>query len=148
MKAATAAENWSDMSSEDMLDLAWSRGLRVSERPLPDLMFGLYSDSMRLILIDSRILEHQRRVALTHELIHAERRDAACTNPHSREELRTIRQTALRLVDPLEYATSETFYEGDSYLISCDLNVTVQVVREYRRYLSEETMPEHRVMSA
>ena len=53
----------------------------------------------------------------------------------------TIRgaETALWLVDPIEYATAERLYDGDSYLIACELGVTVQVVEDYKSLLASRT---------
>ena len=37
---------------------------------------------------------------------------------------------------PVEYATAERLYDGDSYLIACELGVTVQVVEDYKSLLA------------
>jgi Zn-dependent peptidase ImmA (M78 family) len=128
---------WSQLDYEMLLELAERRGLRVLERALPDLLTGLYSESHRLILVESRILEEQQRVALAHELIHAERHDASCAAaPFSKIELATRREVAIRLVNPEAYRIAEET-GGYAYQIACDLGVTVQCVRDYQRYLEE-----------
>jgi len=47
------------------------------------------------------------------------------------------RETALRLINPTEYAIAERMYEGDSYLIAQALDVTVQVVEDYKEMLHD-----------
>lgn len=132
------AGKWSHLTYEMLLELAEGRGLRVLERPLPDLLTGLYSDSQRVILIDSRMIECQQRVALAHELIHAEHHDSACaSSPFSKVELATRREVAIRLIDLGKYRTAEQV-NGYAYGIACDLEVTVQCIRDYQRYLKEQ----------
>ena len=48
---------------------------------------------------------------------------------------RTRRETALKLIDPLEYRTAEAMYEGDAYQIACELDVTLQVIQDYQQLL-------------
>lgn len=129
--------DWSQLDYEMLLELAEQRGLSILERPLPDMLNGLYSDSRRIILIESRILEEQQRVTLAHELIHAERHDAGCASaPFSKIEMITRRETAIRLIDPEAYRTAEETI-GYAYGIACELGITVQCVRDYQRYLKE-----------
>ena len=47
------------------------------------------------------------------------------------------KETALWLVNPAEYASAERLYDGDPYLIACELGVTMQVVNDYRQILSD-----------
>ena len=51
----------------------------------------------------------------------------------TKAELRARRCAASRLISQIEYASAENVYEGDGYLIACELDVTVQVVEDYRR---------------
>jgi Zn-dependent peptidase ImmA (M78 family) len=104
---------------------------------MPDLMSGVYSDSLNMIIIRSDQLDHQKRVAIAHELIHAERHDGGCAGIHSREETRTRITTALRLINRTEYALAEQLREGNVYDIACDLRITVQTVRDYQQWLDE-----------
>lgn len=100
-------------------------------------MNGLYCDRLRLIVLHDRLNDRQRRCTLQHELIHAVRHDAGCgTLAGIRAEKRTRRQTAATLIDPLEYATAEAAYDGDTYLMSVELGVTTQVLEDYRAYLA------------
>lgn len=139
LKVETDDEIWSKLDYEDLLSIAEERGLLVVERPLPNLLSGLYSDSRTTILIDSRIRDWQKRVTLVHEMVHAEHHDAACASaPFSKVEIRTRTEVALRLIDPVEYRTSEDVREGRAYDMACDLNITVQCIRDYQRWLKDQ----------
>lgn len=52
-----------------------------------------------------------------------------------KEEARARKETALRLIDPESYETAELTYEGDLYLMANELNVTIQVIQDYRDLL-------------
>ena len=68
--------------------------------------------------------------------MHARHHDPGCGIIGAKAERRTRRETALWLVGPVEYATAERLYDGDSYLIACELGVTVQVVEDYKSLLA------------
>ena len=53
---------------------------------------------------------------------------------------RTRRETALKLINPLEYQTAEAMYEGDPYQIACELDVTLQIIQDYQRILDSSHM--------
>ena len=125
--------------NDDPLTLwASTMGVMVEDRMLAGGMCGFYYAPLRLIVLDSRLTDHQRRCTLCHELIHAQYSDTGCgTLAGTKAERRTRRETALRLVDPVEYATAERVFEGDVWRIACELGVTVQVVRDYQDTLSQ-----------
>ena len=104
--------------------------VRVEERKLERGLCGLYCDALRLIIVDDRLLDHQKVCTLCHELVHARHHDPGCGIIGAKAERRTRKETALWLVDPVEY-------DGDSYLIACELGVTVQVIDDYRQILSD-----------
>ena len=106
--------------------------VRVEERSLGRGLCGLYCDTLRLIIVDNRLLDHQKMCTLCHELVHARHHDTGCGIIGTKAEQRTRKETALWLVGPVEYATAERLYDGDSYLIACELGVTVQVVEDYK----------------
>lgn len=110
--------------------------VRVEERKLGRGLRGLYCDALRLIIVDDRLLNHQKVCTLCHELVHARHRDPGCGAVGAKAERRTRRETALWLVNPVEYATAERLYDGDSYLIARELGVTVQVVEDYKSLLA------------
>ncbi len=71
-------------------------------------------------------------------LVHARYHDNGCGTPYGvKAERRARRQTALRLIDPVEYASAEALCEGDAYRIACELDVTLQVVNDYQDMLHD-----------
>ena len=113
-------------------------GLSVVSRDLPRDICGLYDDRHRLILLADWLNQRQRRCTLVHELVHARHHDRGCgTTYGAKAERRARRETALRLINPTEYAIAERMYEGDSFLIAQALDVTVQVVEDYKEMLHD-----------
>ena len=110
--------------------------VRVEERKLERGLCGLYCDALRLVIVDNRMLDHQKLCTLCHELVHARHPAPGCGIIGAKAERRTRKESALWLVDPVEYATTERLYDGDSYLIACELGVTVQVVEDYKSLLA------------
>lgn len=98
---------------------------------LPDGMMGCYCERTHVILIDRRLPYVAKRCTLVHELVHWAHGDSRC----GEHERRTRMETARRLIDPAEYATAEITYEADPWLMAEDLDVTVQVVKDYRMWL-------------
>lgn len=112
----------------------------IVSRPLPHDVCGLYDAETNLILIDPRMTYAQKRSTIVHELIHWSHGDTGC-NPLSsgKEEARARRETARFLIDPARYAEAERLYEGDPYLIACELDVATQIVEDYQQLLHEST---------
>lgn len=111
--------------------------VRVEERKLGRGLCGLYCDALRLVIVDNRLLDHQKLCTLCHELVHARHGDPGCGAIGAKAERRTRKETALWLVNPAEYASAERLYDGDPYLIACELGATMQVVNDYRQILSD-----------
>ena len=108
---------------------------------LPAGMTGFYDEATRTILIDRQLIYCQKRCTLVHELIHWQHADATRNGIYgARLERRTRRETALKLVNPLEYQTAEAMYEGDPYQIACELDVTIQIIQDYQRILDSSHM--------
>lgn len=125
------------MTADDLLTYAQAHGLRVIERPLPGTLCGLYDDATRTIYLHDRLNGRQRRCTLLHELIHAHYHDGPRTGPYgAREERRTRRLTASTLICMEAYRQAEALYEGDVYRMACELEVTVQVLRDYQSLLA------------
>ena len=109
----------------------------VSSAILPDGLWGCYDDENRVILIDRRLTYTAKRCTLVHELVHWRHGDASCgQDARDREEHRTRRETALMLIDPVRYGLLEQMYEGNSWNIAQDLEVTQQVLGDYRQILA------------
>lgn len=83
------------------------------------------------------MLDFQKRCTLCHELVHAHNHDQGCSPYGSKAERRARLYTALRLINPHEYAIAERMYGADSYLIACELDVTVQVIEDYKNWLHD-----------
>ena len=123
---------------EGFLSEASLLGVRVEERRLPNGLCGFYYEPARLIVLDETMPDFQRRCTLCHELVHARYHDAGCGTPYgAKAERRARRQTALRLIDPIEYASAEMLCDGDAYRIACELDVTLQVVKDYQDMLHD-----------
>ena len=122
---------------DDLISQASALGVRVEEHELPDGLCGLYYDPLRLIVIDPALSDFQRRCTLCHELVHARYRDHGCDG---RAERRARMETARRLISRADYALAERVYEGDPYQIACALNVTMQVLEDYRMILHDGSL--------
>ena len=131
----------STMTYGQMRRYADTLNVTISSALLPAGMTGFYDEATRTILIDSRLIYSQKRCTLIHELIHWQHADATRNGIYgARLERRTRRETALKLVNPLEYQTAEAMYEGDPYQIACELDVTIQIIQDYQRILDSSRM--------
>ncbi|MBT1162871.1 hypothetical protein JS541_13810 [Bifidobacterium sp. SO1] len=125
-----------DMSYEDMLRVLENCPVHVDETVLPENVCGLYDESLRSILIDSNMIEAQKRVTLVHELFHWLHADDCCQwQGRQMAELRAQRETAMMMIPPDRYIRAEREYDGDKFQIACELEVTVRLVEIYREML-------------
>ena len=108
---------------------AESLGVVVRTAPLPKGICGAYFYKYKTIVLDEDLQPYQMRCTLCHELIHAEYADFS---PNSHDERRTRKLAAYRLIDINDYIEAETVYEGNSLLMARELNVTKQVLDDYR----------------
>ena len=131
----------STMTYGQMRRYADTLNVTTSSALLPAGMTGFYDEATRTILIDRQLIYCQKRCTLVHELIHWQHADTTRAGVYgSRLENRTRRETALKLVNPLEYQTAEAMYEGDPYQIACELDVTLQIINDYQRVLDSSHM--------
>ncbi len=131
----------STMTYGQMRRYADTLNVTISSALLPAGMTGFYDEATRTILIDRQLIYCQKRCTLVHELIHWQHADTTRAGVFgSRLERRTRRETALKLVNPLEYQTAEAMYEGDPYQIACELDVTLQIIQDYQRILDSSHM--------
>lgn len=125
-------------TTEQLMHEASALGIRVEERRPPNGLCGVYYEPARLIILDESLPDFQRRCTLCLELVHARYHDTGCGTTYGvKAERRARRETALKLIDPIEYASAEELHEGDAYRIACELDVTLQVVEDYRRLLRD-----------
>lgn len=119
---------------------AGGMGLRVEEDCLPRGMNGYYCDALGLIVLHDRLNARQRLCTLQHELIHARYRDLGCGSRYgARCERRCRRKTALALISQVDYGMAEEMWDGDTWHMAAELNVTTQVLEDYRRLLEERS---------
>lgn len=111
-------------------------GVAVDRRTLPDSLMGVYSHEHRLILMDGRLNCRQQRCVLAHELVHAWFGDDQCDGVFGgRMEARTRRIAARLLISVDDYRQAETAYSGMEYPMAECLEVTMQVLEDYRTLL-------------
>lgn len=129
----------------EMRWIADSLGVRVSSARLPKGMSGLYREADQRILLELNMTYRQKRCALAHELMHWKRGDQTCSTCEScRQERRARRDTALALIDPVDYATAENVCDGDPSAIAEELEVTKQVLEDWRTMLHDGLLPSAR----
>lgn len=126
-----------DMTYGDMRRAVDHTPVTVFSTPLPGNLMGLYKESTQTIAIDLNLTYTQKRCTLTHELWHWHYGDLGCTTKDRKTEMRARRKTALLLIDPVEYATVEQMFEGEPTRMALELNVTMQVLSDYRNMLHE-----------
>ena len=95
--------------------------LHVASAWLPGKLDGIYCLATNTVLIDRRITYTRKRCALVHELVHWQHGD----------------DTAILLINPAEYALAERMYDGNPYQIAAELNVTIQIIQDYRQWLHD-----------
>jgi antirestriction protein ArdC len=100
---------------------------------------GLYDDATNSIVIERNMTYTQKRCTLVHELVHWSRGDSFKDHVlHAKAERKARRDTALMLIDPVEYASAELLCEGNEFAIADELDVTPQVVRDYQSFLVDK----------
>lgn len=112
----------------------------VFEEELPENINGVYDEETRIIVINPRLNERQKRCTLTHELFHWTHGDTCCWKQYDdKAESYVRKETAILLINPFEYIQSERIYEGELFPMAVDLNVTVGVLEDYRQILENAT---------
>lgn len=118
---------------EDLEEQARQAGIRIAEIPLKDGLMGYYAPDKKLIVLSAALSARQKRSALAHELQHALNKDQGCG---ALEERHAREKTALTLINLADFKAAEYAYEGDTYLMSRDLEVTTQVLNDYRKIIA------------
>lgn len=86
------------------------------------------------------MLDSQKRCTLCHELVHAHNHDQGCSPYGSKAERRARLYTAMLLINSAEYALAERMYDGNPYQMAAELNVTVQVIEDYKDWLHDSVV--------
>lgn len=127
----------SHMKYGQMRWYAASLGVTVSSLPTGELdqgVMGVYDDEAKMILIDRGLTYVQKRCTLAHELVHWVYGDNACDPVfRAKEEHRARRQAAGMLISSVEYSMAEEMYDSNPLMIARELDVTVQVLRDYQK---------------
>lgn len=112
--------------------------VRILETDIPGTTCGLYCDRLNTICLADWLNDRQRLCTLCHELVHAKYRDLGCgTQFGVKCERRARRETALMLISPAEFAMSEELWDGDTWHMAAELDVTMQVLTDYRQILKD-----------
>lgn len=115
-------------------------GLKVLESDIPGTTCGLYCDQLRTIWLADWLNDRQRLCTLCHELVHAKYRDLGCgTRFGVKCERRARRETASTLISPVEFAMAEEVYGDNAWMMAAELDVTIQVLEDYRQLLEERS---------
>lgn len=132
----------SKMTYGQMRRLAARLGVNVfSSAEMNGSLAGAYDEETQSIVIDHRMTYRQKRCTLAHELVHWMHGDQICaTGLMDRAEARTRRETATLLISPVEYAMVEAMYDADPACMADELDVTRQVIDDYRQIL-HDTIP-------
>lgn len=131
-----------NMSYDEMLRVLEDYPIHVDEYALPEHVCGLYDESIATIAIDANMIEVQKKCTLVHELFHWVHADDSCEwLSHKTTELRTQRETAIMMINQTKYIAAEREYDGEHYLIACELDVTVSLVDMYRSMLEGHQLP-------
>lgn len=111
----------------------------ATSQELPDpTLCGAYLEQIQTILINESMLDVQQRCTLIHELFHWVHADTGCATRYGAKQEQHVRQeTALFLINPVEYMRAENTYNADTYCIARELNVTVSIVEDYRRAIQQ-----------
>lgn len=114
-----------------------ARSDRGQRPPAPQAGRAL-SQGADTILIDRRITYTRKRCALVHELVHWQHGDDTSNGCRGGKlEQRCRHETAILLINPAEYALAERMYDGNPYQMAAELNVTIQIIQDYRQWLHD-----------
>ena len=112
--------------------------VRILETDMPGITCGLYCERLNTIWLADWLNDRQRLYTLCHELVHAKYRDLGCgTRFGVKCEHRARRETALTLISPSEFAMAERMWDGDTWHMAAELDVTMQVLTDYRQILKD-----------
>lgn len=133
VRGPVVVKTWTDLTSE-----AQRMGVLIEDRDFDDTQCGEYDPDTRTAFIDPTMSVEQRVCTLQHELIHARHFDDGLRLlSREKEECLTRKETALALINPVEYMHAEELYEGEPYAMAQELRITVNVLQDYRHWLHD-----------
>lgn len=126
-------KTWTDLTLE-----ARRMGVLIEDKEFDGSQCGEYDPMSRTAFIDPTMSMEQLVCTLQHELIHAKHFDDGLRLlSHKKEECLTRKETALALINPVDYMHAEDLYGGEPYAMAQELGITVGVLLDYRRWLHD-----------
>lgn len=133
VRSPVVVKTWTDLTSE-----AQRMGVLIGDKEFDGTQCGEYDPDTRTAFIDPTMSVEQRVCTLQHELIHARHFDDGLRLlSREKEECLTRKETALALINPVEYMHAEDLYGGEPYAMAQELGITVGVLLDYRRWLHD-----------
>lgn len=126
-------KTWTDLTLE-----ARHVGVLIEDKTFDGSQCGEYDPVSRTAFIDPTMSMEQLVCTLQHELIHAKHFDDGLRLlSREKEECLTRKETALALINPVEYMHAEDLYGGEPYAMAQELGITVGVLLNYQRWLHD-----------
>lgn len=126
-------KTWTDLTLE-----ARHVGVLIEDKTFDGSQCGEYDPVSRTAFIDPTMSMEQLVCTLQHELIHAKHFDDGLRLlSREKEEYLTRKETALALINPVEYMHAEDLYGGEPYAMAQELGITVGVLLDYQRWLHD-----------
>lgn len=110
--------------------------IHISFVRMPDGVPGR-TDGIRIIWLDKRLQQDERRCALVHELVHLERGHVGCQEPAVERQVRI--ETARRLI-PIDDLCQHAAWANSIYELAQDLWVTPEVATDRLQSLTPTEM--------
>lgn len=133
VRSPVVVKTWTDLTSE-----AQRMGVLIGDKEFDGTQCGEYDPDTRTAFIDPTMSVEQRVCTLQHELIHARHFDDGLRLlSRDKEECLTRKETALALINPVEYMHAEDLYGGEPYAMAQELGITVGVLLDYQRWLHD-----------
>ena len=133
VRSPVVVKTWTDLTSE-----AQRMGVLIGDKEFDGTQCGEYDPDTRTAFIDHTMSVEQRVCTLQHELIHARHFDDGLRLlSRDKEECLTRKETALALINPVDYMHAEDLYGGEPYAMAQELGITVGVLLDYRRWLHD-----------
>lgn len=133
VRSPVVVKTWTDLTSE-----AQRMGVLIGDKEFDGTQCGEYDPDTRTAFIDPTMSMEQRVCTLQHELIHARHFDDGLRLlSREKEECLTRKETALALINPVEYMHAEDLYGGEPYAMAQELGITVGVLLDYQRWLHD-----------
>lgn len=133
VRSPVVVKTWTDLTSE-----AQRMGVLIGDKEFDGTQCGEYDPDTRTAFIDPTMSVEQRVCTLQHELIHARHFDDGLRLlSRDKEECLTRKETALALINPVDYMHAEDLYGGEPYAMAQELGITVGVPLDYRRWLHD-----------